>query len=458
MRVAVGLDEDREVNARSDVMRHVLDSSEGRAYGRPVPAPDEVLVRCGQGTPGGELLRRYWQPFARSEEAGSYPKLVKMLGEELVLFRDRSGRVGLLYPRCMHRGTSLLYGKVEDRGIRCPYHGWMYGVDGRCIERPCEPRSPPNAGPRQPWYPVVERYGLLFTYMGPPHRQPLFPRFAIAEDLRDDEVLVSFGQERMTFEGAAAAVLIGAAQYNWWNFQDNVMDPFHLYFLHSHLNGIQLVSGLAELPKVQFRWTQDGVLSIQHRAMPDARIHQRTAQIITPNMNGVASLAGDPGRGAVGWTIPVDDSSFQAFWLARVKRDTDPTAWQKELRIFNGWGLDKPFAEWSLRDHQTWQSDYICQLSQGPISLHSEEHLSRSDRGIAMVRELFRSQAEVVAQGADPIGVTFEEPYLIETLAGNAILAGETLECTAGFDGRSGAQGPSAMPAINPRRSARQPR
>ncbi len=414
--------------------------NDGRAYGKAAPTPDEVLVRCGRGTPGGELLRRYWQPVARSEEATLYPKLVKLLGEELILFRDRSGRAGLLYPRCMHRGTSLLYGKVEDRGIRCPYHGWLYGVEGHCIERPCEPGNTPAVDLRQPWYPVIERYGLVFTYMGPASLQPVFPRFAIAEGLRDDEVLFAFGQERMTFDGAASAVLIGAADYNWWNFQDNVMDPFHLYFLHSRLNGIQLVPGLAELPKVQFLRTADGVLSIQHRALPDGRTHQRTAQIITPNMNGVASLAGDPGRGAVGWTVPVDDSSFQAFWLARVKRDADPTAWQKELQIFNGWGVDKPFAEWSLRDHQTWQSDYICQLSQGPISYHSEEHLSRPDRGIAMVRQLFRSQAERVAEGGTPLGVTFDEPYLIDTLAGNAILGGDTLECVAGFDGRPSRQ------------------
>ncbi len=424
------------MNAESEVIGRAHRWNDGRAYGRAAPTPDEVLVRCGQGTPGGELLRRYWQPVARSEEATSYPKRVTMLGEELILFRDRSGRAGLLYPRCMHRGTNLLYGKVEDRGLRCPYHGWLFGTEGHCLERPCEPRSPLGAALRQPWYPVIERYGLIFTYMGPADRQPVFPRFAIAEDLRDDEVLVSFGQERMTFEGAASAVLIGAAQYNWWNFHDNVMDPFHLYFLHSHLNGIQLTPSLAQLPQVQFLWTSDGVLSIQHRDMPDGRIHQRTAQIITPNMNGVASLAGDPGRGAVGWTIPVDDSSFQAFWLARVKRDADPTAWQKELRIFDGWGLDKPFAQWSLRDHQTWQSDYICQWSQGPISGHSEEHLSRPDRGIAMVRELFRRQAAVVADGGTPIGVTYEEPYVIDTLAGNAILAGESLECVAGFDGR----------------------
>jgi phenylpropionate dioxygenase-like ring-hydroxylating dioxygenase large terminal subunit len=372
---------------------------------------------------------------ARSQDVTEYPQQIKLLGETLILFRDGSGCPGLLYPRCAHRGTNLLYGKTEPRGIRCPYHGWLFTVKGRCVERACEPGADArNHHVIQPWYPVIERYGLVFTYMGP-GREPVFPRFEIAEDLEPDEMLVTFGQERMTFDGPAAAVLIGAADYNWWNFHDNVMDPYHLYFLHSRLNGIQLVDSLTVLPTVHFERTADGVLSIQHRQMPDGHIHQRTAQTLCANMNGVASLAGDPGRGAVGWTVPADDTSFRAFWLARVKRDADPTRWQRDLGIFNGWGVDKPFREWSLRDHQDWQSDYVCQRSQGPISLHSEEHLSRTDIGIAMTRRFFREQTSVVQKGGIPVGVTFDEPYLVVTLAGNAVLDAQTMQHVSGFDG-----------------------
>jgi phenylpropionate dioxygenase-like ring-hydroxylating dioxygenase large terminal subunit len=361
--------------------------------------------------------------------------MIRLLCEDLVLFRDGTGQVGLLYPRCIHRGTSLLYGKVELRGIRCPYHGWLYTVEGRCVERACEPLADArNVHLRQPWYPTLERHGLVFAYMGP-GPVPLFPHFEIEEDLKPNEMLVSFGQERMTFDGAPAAVLIGAAEYNWWNFHDNVMDPFHLYFLHSQLNGIQLVDSLAQLPVVRFVETVDGVLSIQHRQMPDGRTHQRTAQTLCANMNSVASLSGEPGRGAVGWTVPADDTSFRAFWLARVERDSDPTEWQRELGIFNGWGIDKPFLEWTLEDHQTWQSDYICQTSQGPISLHSEEHLSRTDLGIAMVRRRFREEAKQLQEGGTAVGVTFDEPYLVVSLGGNAILESSSQVCRAGFDG-----------------------
>ncbi len=155
----------------------------GRAYGRPPAVADEELVRVGPGTLGGELLRRYWQPFALAEEASTFPKHVKILDETLVLFRNGNGEAGLLYPRCMHRGTELIYGKVEATGIRCCYHGWMFDTVGHCLEIPTERNEKLRNNIRQPWYPVVEKHGLLFTYMGPPGRQPAFPCFSIEEDL-----------------------------------------------------------------------------------------------------------------------------------------------------------------------------------------------------------------------------------------------------------------------------------
>jgi len=125
---------------------------DGRAYGRPTPTHDHDLVAVGPGTPGGELLRRYWQPFARREEATTLPSTVRMLGEDLVLFRDGQGRPGLLYPRCCHRGTTLHYGKVEDDGIRCCYHGWKFDTEGHCLEQPCEPDGGRFKDKvRQPW-------------------------------------------------------------------------------------------------------------------------------------------------------------------------------------------------------------------------------------------------------------------------------------------------------------------
>jgi nitrite reductase/ring-hydroxylating ferredoxin subunit len=112
---------------------------DGSAYGRPAQHSNKLLTEVGPGTPCGELLRRYWHPIAPSAELRDLPRKVKILGEELVLFRDATGRAGLLYPRCKHRATSLFYGRIEPAGIRCCYHGWLFDVQGKCLEQPCEP-------------------------------------------------------------------------------------------------------------------------------------------------------------------------------------------------------------------------------------------------------------------------------------------------------------------------------
>jgi nitrite reductase/ring-hydroxylating ferredoxin subunit len=108
------------------------------AYGRQTPPPDYELTCVEPGSPMGELLRRYWQPVCTSEELGDLPKKVKLLCEELVVFRDKQGRVGALEPHCSHRGASLEWGRVEEEGLRCCYHGWLYDTQGQCIDMPCE--------------------------------------------------------------------------------------------------------------------------------------------------------------------------------------------------------------------------------------------------------------------------------------------------------------------------------
>ena len=156
----------------------------GTAYGRKAQSHDPVLTEVGPGTPCGEFMRRYWHPVAVATNVTARPQKVRFLGEDLILFRDRKGRPGLLYPRCMHRGTTLFYGKVEDEGIRCCYHGWLFGVDGTCLDQPCEPEHGLHRDvARQPWYPVEERYGLVFAYMGPPEKKPLLTRWDVLEDV-----------------------------------------------------------------------------------------------------------------------------------------------------------------------------------------------------------------------------------------------------------------------------------
>jgi nitrite reductase/ring-hydroxylating ferredoxin subunit len=153
-------------------------------YGRigVVPKENEELTRAGLGTPMGESLRRYWQPICLSGDIDELPKLVTILGEELVDFRDKRGRVGVLDARCYHRGTSLEYGRIEDDGIRYCYHGWLFAADGRCLQQPGEPPdSNFKSKVAQPAYPALEFGGLVFAYLGPPDKEPLFPRFDILE-------------------------------------------------------------------------------------------------------------------------------------------------------------------------------------------------------------------------------------------------------------------------------------
>src|SRR5438105_1949994 len=127
---------------------------------------NELLTRTGPGTPGGEMLRRYWWPVGISDQltAGGRPWQVRLLSEDLVLYRDGQHRIGLVGLHCSHRGTSLAYGRVEEGGIRCPYHGWLYGADGRCLDQPAEPEdSTYKDRIRHPAYQAEELGGLIFA-------------------------------------------------------------------------------------------------------------------------------------------------------------------------------------------------------------------------------------------------------------------------------------------------------
>ena len=142
----------------------------------PLPQEDVELTHVEAGSKCGEYLRRYWQPVALSSELGELPMKVRMFGEDLVLFRTRSGHVGLLELHCSHRGTSLEFGLCEENGLRCCYHGWLYGVDGRVLQTPGDP---PESRLRftvcHGAYPALEYKGLVFGYFGPPEKKPEFP-------------------------------------------------------------------------------------------------------------------------------------------------------------------------------------------------------------------------------------------------------------------------------------------
>src|SRR5262245_19734577 len=154
----------------------------GPYHHREVPEDDHELTRVGPGTPAGEYLRRFWQPIGYTQALRDVPVAVKIMGEELVLFRDKSGQIGLVEAHCPHRGTSFEYGKIEERGIRCCYHSWLVDVDGRILETPGEPENSTLKNRLYHGaYPVMDFRGVVFTYMGPPEKKPEFPNFDIFE-------------------------------------------------------------------------------------------------------------------------------------------------------------------------------------------------------------------------------------------------------------------------------------
>jgi phenylpropionate dioxygenase-like ring-hydroxylating dioxygenase large terminal subunit len=203
------------------------------AYTLKPPSYNAKLTEVGRGTPMGELLRRYWHPVGLASDAAATPRPVKILGEELILFRDGQGRPGLVYPRCCHRGTTLYYGKIEERGIRCCYHGWLFDVEGQCLEMPAEP-DPAGAQcqrVRQPWYPVEERYGLVFAYLGPPEKKPVLPRYECLEVMGPGE----FVEADDSSIGSGGIVI---APCNWLQHFENVVDPYHVPILHGSFSGM----------------------------------------------------------------------------------------------------------------------------------------------------------------------------------------------------------------------------
>lgn len=382
----------------------------GTAYGLEAPSYRAELTEVSAGTPCGEFLRRYWHPVGLSADATDRPRLVRVLGEDLILFRDRSGRPGLLYPRCAHRGTTLYYGRTEERGIRCCYHGWLFDVEGHCLEQPCEPDAGKRIRDRvrQPWYPVVEQYGLIFSYLGPPDRKPALPRYDILEELDESEHL----ETDASSIGSGGGVIVPC---NWLQHYENVMDPFHVPILHGSFSGPQFVSQMALMPEVTYSISECGVTSVQTRKLDDRKAFRRVTEVILPTLRVVPSpRVSSYGRAAsIGWVLPIDNTSFRIYAAGRVREAGEL---RQQTSRFNG----KRWLELTEEEHQRMPGDYEAQTGQGAITYHSQEHLASSDRGVAMVRRVLKQQIEAVHSGQDPIGTSFDaNSPMVRTQAGN---------------------------------------
>ncbi|MEO7008555.1 MAG: aromatic ring-hydroxylating dioxygenase subunit alpha, partial [Caldimonas sp.] len=368
---------------------------DGGGYGRPRSTFNRVLSEVGPDTPCGELMRRYWQPVGLSATTTMQPKEVRILGEDLILFRDGAGRAGLVHARCCHRGTSLCYGKVEESGIRCCYHGWLFDVEGRCLEQPCEPDGGLHRDKvRQPWYPVEERYGLVFAYMGPLDRKPALPRYDVLENLKPGE---SLEQEDKSFYvgGGGFTSENPHVPYNWLQNYENVMDPYHVLILHSRFTGVQFKEEFAITPKVSWDYHDHGIATHSLRVLADGRQYVRVTQVLLPNIRIVPTIELTSGPGnELAWIVPVDDTMHRTFGVAKV---TQSGTYTRRSRLADHDG--KIWTEMSDDEHRRFPDDFEAQKGQGPINLHSEEHLATSDKGVAMLRRLLTREITRVQEG-----------------------------------------------------------
>ncbi|MGE3932570.1 MAG: Rieske 2Fe-2S domain-containing protein [Rhodospirillaceae bacterium] len=399
-------------------------------YGRAVPPEDAALTHVGPGTPMGEMMRRYWQPLLLAADLDDgLPKKVRILGEDLVAFRDGAGRIGVLDAHCAHRGTSLEYGRVEQGGIRCCYHGWLYRADGKCVEMPCEqPGYAERLEVWQPAYPVQDYGGIVFVYMGPPEKQPLFPMYDIIDVRgRDDVVLRA---TRLWGEHAIAYV----SECNWLQHFENVVDPYHVAMLHRAISGDQFASAVTHegMPDIGFEKTPLGVRYRMFRNLPNGNRLERYVECVLPNIALIASIH-EQGQTPktkdrctdVTWVVPIDDTHCRALTLI---------AWPAKGGVPDpGWipgtftGIEARPGRMRARpydERQRQPDDMEAQESQRPIAVHALENLALSDRGVALLRRAYRESLGAIAAGGDPQNIVRDPAAnrAIETHSWNSVV------------------------------------
>jgi phenylpropionate dioxygenase-like ring-hydroxylating dioxygenase large terminal subunit len=387
-----------------------LNTRYGGYHHREVPGEDEELTHIGPGTPGGEYFRRFWQPIAFSDDLADLPVRIRILGEDLVVFRDFSGAVGLLELHCPHRGTSLEFGLVSQKGIRCCYHGWLFDVDGAILETPGEPAdSTLKDRLCHGAYPTHEYNGIVFGYLGPPEKRPSFP------------VYDSFVRE-------GYKVIPGKKYFypcNWLQILENAMDPVHTSFLHTIVSGSQFTDQFGVVPELDFMETPAGIVYLASRRVGD-NIWVRMVENVLPNLQQVAPVWEDgkvehPFDGPMmsRWIVPQDDNSTMFVELRHISDAEATPAWWADRNVMLPAQL--PVSE-SLEDQQRQPTDFEAQVTQRPIAIHGLEHLGATDRGVTMFRRQVRRGIRSVEEGRDPEGLSREEGRVIPTYCNDTVV------------------------------------
>jgi phthalate 4,5-dioxygenase len=380
-------------------------------------AENQLLTRTGPGTPGGDWMRQYWQPIAVAEEIpmGGRPMPLRVLSENLVLFRDEDGKLGLLQRHCPHRCSDLSFGRIEDGGLRCLYHGWLFDVKGNCIEQPGEPpESKFKDEVKAIAYPVRETGGLIFAYMGK-GEPPAFPDY---EPFR-------YGDEHRV----SRRFMINC---NYLQALEGGFDPVHLSYLHRPLKrkDARPIPGSDNKsadnyyagdrrPTLEFDHTDYGIRIYSIRASGPDKKYVRVTNYIFPDCVAIVGQEGRIGEGySMHWHVPVDDEHNMRFDLVfnrtqpvdkekhreRWKQDYGPNGQLRSLdnRYFQDPELMRTSNFTGMGDsfpiHDAFASE-----SMGPIQDRTKENLATSDRIIAQARRLIVDSINKVQQGQPPL-------------------------------------------------------
>lgn len=390
---------------------------------------NERLTRVGPGTPGGALLRHYWQPIALVDELeGPRPvRPVRALGQDFVLFRDDSGRLGLIDRDCPHRGADLAFGRLEDGGLRCPFHGWLFDVKGQCLETPAEPAgSQLCTRIRQRSYPVTIRSGIIFTYLGA-GAAPAFPHF---------DCFVAPETHTFAFKGRI--------ECNWLQALEVGIDPAHASFLHrffededasqsygkqfrgtSDGSDLPMTYVLREFPspEIQVETTDYGMRLTALRRINDATTHVRVTNAYFPQAFVIPMSAE---MTITQWHMPVDDT--HCYWIAiftsfagpvdrpamraqRLANYALPDYLPKKNRD-NDYGFDpdeQARSTYTGMGHDINVHDQWAVESQGRIQDRTRENLASTDKAIAANRRLLLRAMTAVEEGRAPLMALDEE-------------------------------------------------
>jgi nitrite reductase/ring-hydroxylating ferredoxin subunit len=369
---------------------------------------DTEITHVGRGTPCGEYLRRFWQPVCIVSELKDVPLKLRILGEDLIAFRDKSGNFGLMESRCLHRGASLEFGKIAEHGIQCAYHGLHIDCDGSILEVPFDPYSKRKDKLCQAAYPVLEYNGLLFAYMGPPEEKPPFPLY---------DLYFKRGTTYKQWKEHSPC--------NWLQVRENELDPVHVTFLHTRLYGVQFNAKNGALPTLEWQETPLGVTYIIARRWKD-KIVTRNNDMIMPNMcrvagnedgEGTTDIVFDRRGGTTNWVVPIDDTNCWTIGWDDVESvvgephldgnmDRKRRAGEKLVGPFDVGQSGTP----TYAERQKAPGDWDMWTSQGAITSHKDEILFATDEGVSMYRKLVRAGVRDVAGGRTPKNLHRELP------------------------------------------------